>query len=717
MKKLFFTICFIVAVVLQNSAMADVRSIADMQSVERNPQFKSEQDIIDVESLPDPNNEVAVRNFFKKRFEEAAQSTIDANDNPNVSASVGVIYSPEYYEAQAEEKKSTFQKIYEEAVAALNKKEESKRPAVVSTNASAVSNNEEQISQTATRFFKLAEPQKVQTPLEEQIPSVRITLPSGRKFLAPADEHIPYVLSYINVQPNGFLKVEDTIIIVANSNKFKYGLSRFFPKYNSKSSKNRHKIELILEEVDINGTKVPYIQEEIGDNLILKPKYMQKLEAGVYTYTFKYLIDNKLQDKDRKVLLDWNITGSPLNAFITSANAIIVLPFGHTFSNWQTIIGSASRGYFTNRANAFLLDKNVLAVSATTPILNMESMNVGALMDKNMFMKEYNRTFARFMLDWGKEIYAVAGLFAILISYILSLITLKQNKKKHRFKPSYDGALMRSIMVGKYDRTAFISQLLNMYRRKLIDINENQGRIFVSKTVADGAKTQKAERKILRILFGRKSNETEVNTVNNKRFKKVFRLLEKNNQKQVNKYRIMHNIMYILFSTAMLLLTQIFIAYISVNFAQSLIILLSTALLAAFYIWIIRYKFKHRFIGVFIKALSIMALMVLWFFSSIYIGKIAAVLLIVMVAVIFEFSRIFGEYNNFINDAKNTIDTYKKYLIANADAINLSRDFVNQQANIFALDIEEYYPQNVSNKNVYRLNVADNLKQFLIDVL
>ena len=88
-----------------------------------------------------------------------------------------------------------------------------------------------------------------------------------------------------------------------------------------------------------------------------------------------------------------------------------------------------------------------------------------------------------------------------------------------------------------------------------------------------------------------------------------------------------------------------------------------------------------------------------------------------MLVIIFAFTNIFGEQNNFINEAKNAIAKYKEYLQTNADAINLSRDFVNQQSNIFALDINEYYPQNISNKNAYKLDIAESIKQALIGII
>ena len=151
--------------------------------------------------------------------------------------------------------------------------------------------------------------------------------------------------------------------------------------------------------------------------------------------------------------------------------------------------------------------------------------------------------------------------------------------------------------------------------------------------------------------------------------------------------------------------------------AQSLIIMLSCSLLFAFYIWILCHRFKYLIIGLLFKLFALAALIFIWVFCSIYIGSITSFLLIAMITTIFKFSFIFSQHNNFVNEAKDSIGSFKEYLISSADAINLSRDFVNQQANIFAFGISEYYPQNVSNKNYYRLDVAENIKQSLIGII
>lgn len=701
MKKLFFTICFTICSIWALPSNARIQSIVGqakpLPQVENNPVPNN---------LPDPDNEDEVRAFFKKRLAEAARSIIKKDVDLTSVNSVNIVHSPEYYEAKKEQEKPFFQKVYEKALASLHQDD---ADAGASYSGNDYLSDDKQIAETATRFFTLEQEEEIKQP---QVPTVALTLPSGRRILAPAREHIPYFLSYIDIQANGYVKIEDTMVVIANGKKFATALQRIFPKYAYKNQR----MEFMLESVTVNGTEIPYITEEIGNNIVLKPKYKQNLKNGIYTYVFKYIVNNKLLRSGDNVLLRWDLLGSPLNAIITSANAIISLPTGHSFNNAFSLIGSGNR-YTDRRTNIFRFAGNTLAFSSNTPILNNESFNLIAEMNKNVFIKDFDKNFSTFLINWGNIAYAVLGLIAILGSFLLSLIGLKKERKNNKYTPSYNGALMRSILVGKYDRAAFVSQLLDLYRKNVIDITQENNRLFLHKQDFDKSKLQKHELKAINSLFAKNIHSIEINTANNIILKKAYRIFSSKVMKQIKKYRIIHNISYVLFSCAMLLMTEIFISFISVNFAQTLIILLSTTLLYAFYIWIMRHHFKHWFVTIPIKLFALFSLLVIWGFSSIYVGGITSLLVIVMLVVIFAFTHIFGEQNNFINEAKNSIAKYKEYLQSNADAINLSRDFINQQSNVFALDIAEYFQQNISNKNFYKLDLAENIKQTLIGIV
>lgn len=705
MKKNFFTICFSLILLLSSNCLAEMIPLDGFNAQSYKPKNPPRQTDL---RMPNPNDQEAVRAFFKKRFENASRLELPKDADLTTQMSVGIIHTPEYYEQQKEREKPFFQKLYEKTLASLH--DEDDQTASTSSD-SEVDPMEREIATAATRFFTLAEPD-IQTQRQAQFPTVSVALPSGRRILAPAREHIPYFLSYIDIQANGYIKVEDTITVVANNRRLARGLTRIFPKITGK----HQKVDFVLENVTINNRAVPYTIEEIGDNIVLAPKYNHKLEPGVYTYKFNYVINNKLQRRKNKLLLDWSITGQPMNIFITSANTIVSVPTGHSFDEIAVVIGSYSR-FSDRRTNRFNLASNVVAFSNYTPLFQGESMHVVAVMNESIFLKDFDKNFSHFITNWGTLLYAAIGLLAILGSFILSFLNLRHEQKSNRYTPSYNGALMRSIAIGKYDRMAFVAQILDLFRKNAVEIKQDNGRVFLYRRDIDGSRLTSVEKRGIKQLFRRKSDVTEVNNANTMLFKKSRKVFEKFALKQVKKYRLIHNISYVLFSTAMLLLTEIFIALISVNVAQTLIILLATTLMYAFYIWILRHRFQRWYVAIPIKLLILIGLFVIWVFSSVYVGGICSALIMIMVAIIFAFTRIFNEHNNFINEAKTAISNYKEYLISNADAINLSRGFVNQQSNIFTLGIGEYFPQNATNKSYYRLDVADTLKQLLIGII
>lgn len=712
MKKVFL-LTFCGFLFISSETKSEVFSITDINAYQ--PKGTNSAAAV-TPNLPDPNDEEAVRKFFKERLENAVVTKADPDDDYTVPSSINVVHTPEYYRMQEEKNKPLFQKMYEEAVRVLQKQENAEDTATSNTDLAA----EEEAAASATRFFTVNAPKKPRVDdryaNEPPIPTVAFSLPSGRRMLAPAVEHIPYFLSYIDIQANGYLKIEDTIITVADGKKFLKPMQRFFSKYTYDEKGRPQRVEIILKEVLINNVSVPYTIEEAGNNIIIKPKYNQTLEAGVYTYTFNYLVNHNLQIYYDNVIMNWHLTGQPLNAFITSANAIITLPTGHTFKNVQGIIGK--KGQYTNRrSNIIPMAENVAAISNFTPLLNGENMNLVAIADKSAFLPNFKNSFNSFMFNWGNVIYAALGFMAVLLAYLLSLLNLRHQQKSPAYNPSYNGSLVRNIIAGKYDRIAFTAQILDLYRKKALDLNEENNHILLIKKNIVGANLNKTEKKALKRLFAKKSSTFEINTNHGKILQNIYQLFERYNLKQIKKINLMHNMVYIFFSCAMLLLTEIFIAGININFWQTLIILLITSVLYAFYIWILRHKFKHWYVNIPVKILTLSALLAVFVFSSIYIDIIPDIFVLSTIITIFAFTKIFNTRNNFMNEAVKAINTYKEYLVTNADTINLSHNFLQHQANIFALDVMKCFPKNATNSAFYKLEVAEHLHRALVGIL
>ena len=211
MKKLFLTIYFSLACLGATSGYARIVEMKDIDSVPKEP---APLNLPTPDGLPDPDNTEEVVEFFRERFKNASVSRIEDFEDINQSNAVNIQHSAEYIRQMQEEKKSTFEKIYDQAMGRIS------------------DTGQNSALMTGTRFFELA-PEKNQNDAAElqrpDVPVVNAVLPTGRKILVPAREHIPYLLSSFNILPTGLIQVTEDMTVVANGEKLKNGVIKVIP--------------------------------------------------------------------------------------------------------------------------------------------------------------------------------------------------------------------------------------------------------------------------------------------------------------------------------------------------------------------------------------------------------------------------------------------------------------------------------------------------------
>ena len=202
MKKLFFAICFIVSITFSLSAFSAVSTINEAELEQA--ASKKIDPFQPVEGLPDPDNLTEVINFFKKRFQNANVSTAEQMGDLSKPNSMNIQHSKEYIEDLQKEKKSTFEKIYEQAMNRISGEDTSAQ------------------NQSNTIFYTSNQKQPaVQDIIPSDTPVVNVLLPNGKQILAPALEHIPYLLTSINILPTGLIQIDEEITVIANNKKLK----------------------------------------------------------------------------------------------------------------------------------------------------------------------------------------------------------------------------------------------------------------------------------------------------------------------------------------------------------------------------------------------------------------------------------------------------------------------------------------------------------------
>lgn len=690
MRKIFLTICFMISCYV-TTTYAKVTEMNEVGQEQRQPK------VIDTslpQGMPDPDNLDEVIKFFRERFQTASKDYVKEGEDLNKSDSINIQHSKEYLEQMQEQNKSFFEKIYDKAMGRIS------------------NINEEDTVPSKTIFYQLAEDDKPKQVIDPQMPTisaVNVTLPSGKRIIAPAREHIPYLLSSYNILPTGLIQVQEDVTVVNNGQKLKHGLSKILNKYSVSRANVRKKIDVQLISVSINGQEIPYILEEIGDRIYIKPKNEYTLQPGVYNYSFKYLMDRKLWYYDDFSEFYVDVSGSYLNLVIASANAIVSVPDGRNFMSQNVIVGSPSH-FSERRAMIASLASNALGFASTTSLLPAEGMHILVSLDKNVFISpDFNRRLVWFITDYGDVLISFCGFIAILLSYLLSWRYIKRHQKQKKSAGFFSPAALRNIFTGKFDQRCFVSGLLDLYRKNVIDLQNGEKYLLLIKKTDNLNSLSLSEKKVMTDLFPGRDTVLELSASNMLKMRRAFVSMKKGTELTRKLISLKFSLGYLLFSLGMLIFSEAAISYLAFNPAQMALILLSCSLTIAFYIWILKKQIKNKIMRWIIRGAALLFIVFSVLLISVYTRLISAVMIALMIYCVFEFEELFTKRNGLIKSIIREADDMKKQLRINAETIGKSQQFIEKQPYIFAYELENLYPLNEYNKSSYKLTEAEKM--------
>lgn len=689
MKKLFLAICFSACCLFPHylhAAATELNSPMELEAAKQQIPDAATLNAID-EEMPDPNDQNAMDNYMRERFK-----TVIISDFDDVNNSMNIQHSAEYIAKQTEGNKSTFQKIYDEAINRIAHGGEPQRA---------------DITQESNDFYQKQAPSQKEEWEAPDFAVINLDLPTGERIIAPAKEHIPYLFSRIEIMPTGQVSISETITVVANGQKLKNGLSRAIPKYSVSRSGVRNKIALTIGSVEINGQEYPHRPEEKDDKIYIVPTQDYVLDPGVYTYTFNYIIDRKLWEYDDFKEFYWDVTGSSWNLVIARAGASIKLP-GNSPALGQTVLLGYTNLLTTENTTIAKGDDNTLGFASKIPLFIGEGMHIiVSLPLADFFAPDFNRRITWFIEDYGNLIFSILGLLAILISYYLSWKGLEKNEQKYSLRKT--APMLRSLSKGVFDKISFGAFLLDLYRKNLIDIQKEGDEIFLVKKTDTPETLNKNERKALDDLFPHKESVLNVNYQNNLKLKRAFKFIEKDVSQKLKRFALKLNLGYLCFSCSMLLMVILATAALSLNFSQTALVLASCCVTIAFYIWVLNHKFKSVILNWSSKFFAIFIILFTMLMMSIYVHPLTTLFYVMMIYAIFAYTAIFAKRNGLIRNNIKEAQEYKSYLLRNADNIVLGRDFLSQQAYIFAFEVGDKFPCNPNIQDYYKLDVAAEL--------
>ncbi len=661
MNKLFFTICF--SLIFIFDCNAGVKEIIDRSQI---PQKQIQT------SAPQEPKEVSydeMEDFLTERIEKAVIMDKDKVTTHTTHAQP----SDTILLKKQENSKSTFRKIYENALKRLDK-----------------------ATQSASDF----EPQKLLTQnatlknksVKLNFPTIKITLPTGNKqVMVPAEEHIPYFMSNIEILPGGSVKFTETIMVVANNNKLKNGLIRILPKYIVSRNNERKKINYTLVGVTANGQNIPYRLTGDVNNITIVPEQGYQLGAGIYTYKFEYLADNLLWNYNDFKEFYWDVSGSLWNMVITRSGATIALPEGVEILKQAALIGNANR---TDKSQANIINPSNQnwGYASTRPLLPTESMHLILSLSNDKILNPYfSKTLLLHFNDYADVYVSLFTFLAITVSFILSWKYIKINKGQMKFSIKKSPVLIRFLAFNRYDIKSFGAFLLDIYRKNIIDIQQADDTVLLVKRTDNLKNLTHAEQKAVNHLFTQNEPVLNVNKNNKLKILRAAKVIERELQKNLIIFLLKLNSGYLFFSLCMMLCGICFISLMETNHLQVFSILCGGTLAIGFGIFIFSRQFGNIFLSVSTKAIGCAIIILAMICLAAIVSLWSILFILAGMLTIYYYTTAYAQRNGLLKKYIEDTATQKENILNQRDNILLGKEILSQQAYIWALDLEEKF--------------------------
>lgn len=660
MKKIFLAICFIVfgSVV----AYAKLTEISDHSAVPQ-PQTQAQSETPIVHNM---TNE-ALENFLEERI----KNTVIEDSQKVTTGSIHSIRSPEAQKAMKELQKSEFQKIYE---AALEKVVKPQRPADIY-----LPETIPQISEQRKAWEK------------PDFPVIEAVLPdSPEKVLIPAREHIPYLMTKIDILPNGDVKFEETITVVANGEKITNGINRSLPETILLRDGSKQNLSYTFVGATVNGISSEYKMSRNRRGYLISPISKEKLNPGVYTFRLVYLAHNLMglySDFDE---FYWDVTGSSWNLVISKIGATITYPQAGEPLGQVVLVGTPA-ALSSNWGNIIKLNPTSFGYRSIRPLFVGEGFHIISSLPHGVIQEQSFSDWLFGVIEkYSDIIFSAMSLLMVVVGFVVSGRYIRRNIGQLKVSLRKTAPIMRFLYANRYDAKSFGAFILELYKKNIVDIQQSGDTILLVKRTDNLKHLSKYEQKAMQALFGVSEAVFNVNKNNLVKIRRASRFIEKETRFGMIAFQIKLNIGYIAFSLAMLFIGETFIALFADNLPIIKVLFSGTLMLFAgcllFYLPAVRslYNILAKAIG---TALILLTLVIM---SSV-VSLIAVLLILVAILSIFYFTSGYTGRNGLLKPYIDDVVAVKERLRQYRDNILLGKEIANQQANILVLDMEDEF--------------------------
>ncbi len=678
MKKFFALIAVFMSVATQ--VRADVRSIANMEEAamavrQRNASLMKEQPVY--EEIPTDEDEL--REYLIERSKNFDITTLqkgDRLDNPSSYSRVNL--------SASQPKKTFWEEMYDKAMERISKDAK-------------LQNELEDV-----KYYTLTPSESQIEVTEDQVPMINIKLPDGMPLKVPAIEHVPLFSSQIEVLPNRMLKVYDKVVVVANGEKVQNGFIRFIRK---RQKNNVAKIQVIPDTVTINGTVVPYRLEEQKDYYAFRPKKSFRLAEGVYVFEFHYFVDHALWNYGDFYEFYWNATGGHLNLVTARAIATIKLPGREPAVKRYVLTGQGS--HVTDK-NAVMMNgqSNITGFMNISPLAPGEGMHVFMTVPKVDFLPvSATQRIVSLIEEYGDIIFSAMYLLIVVISCALSWYYIRHKLKFRNVNVSSPLAV-RALWRGGADLKSVGALFLDLFKKNVVDLQQQDGNLLLVRKSAHARKLHKFEKKIMKLLFSKKDSVCHLKT--DFVLRRVLPAVKKETDVQLRKLGVRLSAMYICFNLMLLLVAEVALCLWNPYAPLKNVFMWINVLLliGGGLCWLsLGKKWLRRFSWLILLDIMCFAGLLL----CVYLHWSAALMLMLGVCIAFVFNKKASGQDAMLKNAVLSVQKLREFIEKQAENIESGRNFTIQQANIWALDLENNFTNNPKIAGSYRLEEVNLL--------
>lgn len=689
MKKFFAIALSLLISAYAYTTAASIRRPQDPSPALPSPEERNRQLQKLYQEIPDLNDKDAVKSYLEKRLKITTAAHMSEEEISTMSSTS--IVDPEEIAKKQQQTLSAYEKIHQESMKRIENPDETLN---------------ENLELEGT-FYRLK--QEEAQKFVPDFPYVTIKLSDEKEIMAPAEEHLPYILTSIKIEPTGLLKVTEEFIFVSNNESFPEGFFRILPKYTYSRTGKKRKLDFTLVNVTVNDEEIPYQTTEIGNNFYIEPKKPLNLPTGIYTYRFNYLIDRLVWSYDNFDEFYWDVTGKTLKNVVGSANALVVLPSDKTFLA-QNAIASTRNGLNPERVTITALSSNSLGFADTEALAVGEDIHVYITLAKDTLLPpDFTKKYLWFLHDYGAEFFALLALAATIIAYKISLkqIRLNQDKTSARLKKA--PALYRLINTNKFDNISFGAEILSLCAKNIFGLVKEEGNVALVKKTDNLKNLTSDERLFIKALFPGSETVLRADAFAELKIKRAYTKLKLSVYKQFSLYKLKLNALYLTFSLTMLLIGIICASLSAVNPLHTFWIIVGFSTLFFAYLPALKIHFKKKIINIPLKIALIFGLVSTGAWLAIYTSPFYAVLMFLSAFVIIYYYGLFSRRSGLLKAKIRETEEYKNYLLKNPQLNIQARDFSTKLPYIFAFELQNSYP------NISSLMLIEELiKQFAL---